>query len=46
MVGEGKTIGVDKVPIKTKYEEAEHSPSVQDEALEKIGNLNVLASCI
>ncbi len=43
LVGEGKTIGFDKVPTKTKFEEAEHGQSVQDEAFQKLGELNVPA---
>ncbi len=30
LVGEGKTISVDKVPIKTEFEKAEHGSSVPD----------------
>ncbi len=33
LVGEGKTVGVDKVPTKTEFEEAEHGSLVQDEAV-------------
>ncbi len=43
LAGEGKTGGVDKMPTKTKFEEAEHGSSVQDEAVKKLGELNVLA---
>ncbi len=43
MVGEGKTVGVDKVPTKTELEEAEHGSSVQDEVVKKLGDLNVHA---
>ncbi len=42
LVGEGKTVGVDKVPTKTEFDEAEHGSSVQDEAVKKLGDLNVL----
>ena len=38
LVGEGKTIGVDKVPTQTEFEAAEHGSSVQDEAVKKLGN--------
>jgi len=43
LVGEGKTVGVDKVPTQTEFEAAEHGSSVQDEAVKKLGKLNVLA---
>ena len=43
LVGEGKTVGVDKVATKTEFEEAKHGSSVQDEAVKKLGDLNVLA---
>ncbi len=42
LVGEGKTVCDEKVPTKTKFEEAEHGPSVPDEAVKKLGDLNVL----
>ncbi len=35
LVGEGKRVGVDKVPTKTEFEAAEHGSSVQDEAVKK-----------
>ena len=41
LVGEGKTVGVDKVPTQTEFEMAEHGSSVQDEAVRKLGELNV-----
>ncbi len=44
MVGEGKTVGVDKVSTKTEIEEAEHGSSVQNEAVKKLGKLNLLAN--
>ncbi len=43
LVGEGKTIGVDKVPTQTEFEAAENGSSDQDEAVKKLGELNVLA---
>ncbi len=43
LVGEGKTVGVDKVTTQTKFEKAEHSSSVQNETVKKLGDLNVLA---
>ena len=43
LVGEGKTVGVDKVPTQTEFEAAENGSSVQDEAVKKLGELNVLA---
>ncbi len=42
LVGEGKTVGVDKVPTKTECEAAEHASSVHFEAVKKLGDLNVL----
>ncbi len=41
--GEGKTNNFDKVPTQTEFEIAEHGSSVQDEAIKKLGELNVLA---
>ena len=41
LVGEGKTVGVDKVPTESEYEMAEQS-SVQDDAVKNLGKLNVL----
>ncbi len=43
LVDEGKTVDVDNVPTKTEYEEAENGSSDQDEAVKKLGDLNVLA---
>ncbi len=43
LVGEGKTVGVDKVTTQTKFEKAEHSSSVQNETVKKLGDLNVSA---
>ncbi len=43
LVGQCKTVGVDKVPTETKFEEAEHGSSVQDEAVKKLSDLNMLA---
>ncbi len=43
LVGEGKILGVDKVPTKTKFEEAEHGSSVQAETVKKLGEFNLLA---
>ncbi len=42
LVGEGKTLGVDNMPSKTEFEDSEHGSSVQAEAVEKLGDLNVL----
>ncbi len=42
LVGMGKTVHVDKVPIQTKFEMAENGSSVQDDAFKKLGELNVL----
>ncbi len=43
LIGEGKTVGVDKVPTQTEFEEAEHGSSVQREAVKKLGKSNVVA---
>ncbi len=42
LVGEGKIFGIDKVPTKSEFEEAEHGSSVQDKVVKKFGDLNVL----
>ncbi len=42
LVGEGKTVGVDKVPTQTMFKMAEHGSSVQDAAIKKLGKINVL----
>ena len=42
LVGEDKTVGVDKVPTQSEDEMAELRSSVQDEAVKKLGKLNVL----
>ncbi len=39
LVGEGKTICVDKVPSHTEFQIADHGSSVQDEAVKKLGDL-------
>ncbi len=38
LVGDGKTVGVDKVPTQTKFEKAEHGSFVQDEAVKKLAS--------
>ncbi len=43
LVDEGKTVSVEKMPTQTEFEKAEHGSSVQDEAVKKLGKLNVLA---
>ncbi len=42
LVGEGNTVGIDKVPNKSKFEEAEHGSSVEVEAVKKLCDVNVL----
>ena len=37
LVGEGKTIGVDKVPTQTEYEMAALWTSIEDKAVTKLG---------
>ena len=43
LIGEGKTVGVDKVPTQTEYEMAALGTSIEDKAVTKLGELNVLA---
>ncbi len=43
MFGEDKTASDDKVPTRTEIEDAEHGSSVQDEAIKKLGDVNVPA---
>ncbi len=42
-IGEGKTVGVDKMPTQTEFEIAEHGSSVKDEAIKKLVKLNVIS---
>ena len=43
LVEEGKTVGVDKMPTQTEYENAALGTSIEDMAVTKLGELNVLA---
>ncbi len=42
-IGEGKTVGVDKMPTQTEFEIAEHGSSIKDEAIKKLVKLNVIS---